>query len=247
MALADILGQFLVANQPTVLPGQQLGLAGLLPKKRLDPTQGLGGAIAGMAQPSGPGMVGQQDAVDQDVDTTNIAQSHGEVQGTEKAMTPGEAPKPKTPFWDTRGGNILGSLIGMLGLGGLGAAIGGISGGGRGAARGASYGMGMGALTDLQSRMAGMSAPANLLEQQLKSQKTEIPSDIRTALIYGQMTPEMKKTYRESKGDIPIGQLMSEFDTWYEGRKKGKTPSGSQPGLEEPFPEQTEENTISVR
>ena len=66
---------------------------------------------------------------DLSVDTSGLG-NFGEVNtnaGTNVTGAPGKS--NKTPFWETKGGGIVSSLLGVLAMGGLGYGIGAVSGG----------------------------------------------------------------------------------------------------------------------
>lgn len=117
---------------------------------------------------------------DLSVDTSGLG-NFGEVNtnaGTNVTGAPGKS--NKTPFWETKGGGIVSSLLGVLALGGLGYGIGAVSGGRRGGAQGAAYGLGMGTLQDLSLRKQGMEAAYN--QQQAQQKLAELQNSQRGSL-----------------------------------------------------------------
>lgn len=148
--------------------------------------------------------------------------------------------KQKTPFWQSRGGDILKSLMGMLAFGGLGAGIGAMSSPGAeglGARRGAAYGMGTGFLTDLAARQAGAGA-------QIKGRKLDIETEIAktgkasVGLGYSKLGLQkeeveaakrmaaIEKKYRLNPKSVTADEI-AELKTWYRMQmtKKSEPPS----------------------
>lgn len=138
---------------------------------------------------------------DLSVDTSGLG-SFGEVNSNAGTNTTGAAGQSnKAPFWESKGGGIMSSLLGVLALGGLGAGIGAISGGRKGALNGASYGMGLGTLQDLALRKQGMEAPYNQQQAAIKaaelanSQKGTLQKDIE----FMKANPEDKSLIEDYK------------------------------------------------
>lgn len=138
---------------------------------------------------------------DLSVDTSGLG-NFGEVNtnaGTNVTGAPGKS--NKTPFWETKGGGIVSSLLGVLAMGGLGYGIGAVSGGRRGGAQGAAYGLGMGTLQDLSLRKQGMEAPYNQQQAAIKaaelanSQKGTLQKDIE----FMKANPEDKSLIEDYK------------------------------------------------
>lgn len=154
----------------------------------------IGGAIA-----KSPMSLAASQARDPSVDTSSLG-NFGEVNSSAGTDATGAQPKTtKGNFWDSKGGGILQSLLGVLALGGLGAGIGAISGGGRGALQGASYGMGFGALQDLALRKSAMEGTANEEKLQYdleKAQLSAVPTSKREFDLAQQM-PEYGKFLQE--------------------------------------------------
>lgn len=199
------LAQFALTNNPTMISNKNASFAGMFPgswgfgddpnKKILSqqapttlndphPIDVIGGAVG---------------------KALGDARSFGGVNTTAHNSQMGQPSNDQKPgFWDSKGGSILSSLLGVIALGGLGAGIGAISGGGRGAARGASYGMGLGTLQDLALRKQGMEAPANVAKNELELEKIKqsgIPSDARMFSMYQNMPPEQQKAFQQYKLD----------------------------------------------
>lgn len=213
----NILGQFALSNNPTLMTQRRPGLAGLIgdmiskgkddPSKQAlaqyapttlnnpNPMDIIGGALGKAAMPQAKSRFSLAPELQApDVDMSNLG-NFGDVNSTAHATEMGQkADAGKPGFWDSKGGNILGSLLGIIGLGTLGAGIGAISGGGRGALRGASYGMGFGALQDISLRKQAMEAPANQIKSALeleKIQQSAISPEIKFAQQYQNLDPSM--------------------------------------------------------
>lgn len=222
--LTNILGSFALANDPTLYKKpRQPGIGNFFgfgmdddPNKKIlaqnspstlsNPDNHImdiiGGAIAkpAMTPNSRFHLEGVQDPK---TDISGIGQ-WGQVNSTASSpVTGGMAESTGKKFWDTKGGGILSSLLGVIALGGLGAGIGAISGGGRGALRGASYGMGFGALQDMAMRKAAMEAPTNeaKLENELaKAQLSATPTSMREFGL-AQKYPEYAEFLKQQKFD----------------------------------------------
>lgn len=282
--LANVLAQTALSNNPTMISNRRPGLLGLVDmfskgkddptKKQLaenapttlndpDPMSVIGGAFSKMAQMQTNPM--QANAHAPDTDTSQLG-TFGDVNTTahtKQMGTPANSDKPG--FWDSKGGNILASLLGIVGLGGLGAGIGAISGGGRGALNGMSYGMGFGALQDIGLRKQGMEAPANqnkLQSELLKANSGYIPDDIKTSQ-YLKNNPELMPTYEQAMRAKKAGETPEEtqgmldmFDNWYSQKYGGgasKTPGASVPSSPSAptkgvtIPPRTKDNVTTVR
>lgn len=214
---SNILGQFAISNNPTLMTQKRPGLAGLIgdmiSKGRDDPSKQalaqyapttlnnpnpmdiIGGALGKAITPQAKSRFSLAPELQApDVDLSNLG-NFGDVNSTAHSTEMGQkADAGKPGFWDSKGGNILGSLLGIIGLGTLGAGIGAISGGGRGALRGASYGMGFGALQDVALRKQAMEAPANQVKTALELEKIEqsaISPEIKFAQQYQSLDPAM--------------------------------------------------------
>ena len=117
---------------------------------------------------------------DLSVDTSGLG-DFGEVNTNAGTNVTGAAGKSnKTPFWESKGGGIVSSLLGVLAMGGLGYGIGAVSGGRRGGAQGAAYGLGLGTLQDLSLRKQGMEAAYN--QQQAQQKLAELQNSQRGSL-----------------------------------------------------------------
>lgn len=228
--LTNILGQASITNNPKFLSPQGANLGGALfglgggkggsspsanqdpnrstlaehsPMTLPDPEKDIGKIIGGALMKSPisahqPQLEGNRDL---SVDTSNLGH-FGEVNsnaGTNATGAPAQSNKQS--FWNTTGGGIASSLLGILALGGLGAGIGAISGGRRGAANGASYGMGLGTLQDLALRKEGMEAPYNQQQAAIKAaelanaQKGTLQKDIE----FMKANPEDKSLIEDYK------------------------------------------------
>lgn len=227
----NILGQSAYVSPPELINQRRAGLMGLIDmvsrgkddpsKKQLaqhapstlndpDPISIIGGAFGKLSgakpmstTPMTPGMTGLTD-----VDTSNVG-NFGDVNTTAHNDDMGAPADSKKPgFWDSKGGNILGSILGVIALGGLGAGIGAISGGRRGAGLGASYGMGFGTLQDLALRKQSMEAPTNLMK--LENEKAKIEESSKS---------EFEKTmeYMNSqKGGAGTQDAASAYKAYYD-------------------------------
>lgn len=207
--LGYTLGNFALQNNPTMIGRQKrMGLGSMFgfdgskdPNKSVIAQQApsalsnpeanisdiIGGAIA-----KSPMSLAASQARDPSVDTSSLG-NFGEVNSSAGTDVTGAQPKTtKGNFWDSKGGGILQSLLGVLALGGLGAGIGAISGGGRGALQGASYGMGFGALQDLALRKSAMEGAAN--EEKLDFERAKAAeaakSDLQKDVEYIKTLPE---------------------------------------------------------
>lgn len=228
----NTLTQFAISNNPTLMSQKRPGLAGLIgdmiskgkddPSKQAlaqyapttlnnpNPMDIIGGALGKAAMPQAKSRFSLAPELQApDVDLSNLG-NFGDVNSTAHASEMGQkADAGKPGFWDSKGGNILGSLLGIIGLGTLGAGIGAISGGGRGALRGASYGMGFGALQDIALRKQSMEAPSNIAKNELEMAKIEqsgIPTDAKMFSMYQQMPPDQQAAYKDYKmASNPIG------------------------------------------
>lgn len=253
------LAQFAMTNNPNLVSQQGANLAGMFP-----------GSWGWGSDPNKKVLAQQAPTTLKDPNPVDViggavgkalgdAQNFGGVNTTAHNTQMGQPSNDQKPgFWDSKGGNILGSLLGIIALGGLGAGIGAISGGGRGAARGASYGMGLGTLQDLALRKQGMEAPANvtkLTTEATKAQLGAIPEDIRTSQ-YLKNNPSLMDTYTKAMsakkaGETPedMKNMLDMFDSWYSskygGSKTAGTPKGN-PSSASGAPPMTPENTIDL-
>lgn len=195
--LINILGQTAYSNNPNLIQSDTSNstigglLFGLGRKKQADPNReifaqnipeglhlnqdDLLGIVKGAVnkQPMSPAFQGVQKDFNVDVDTTGLGH-YGEVNSNAS---------PKKDFWNTKGGNIASSLLGMVALGLLGAGIGAIGGGRKGAASGAAQGLGFGLMQDMGLRKQG-------IESQYNQQK----SAIELAQLQNKDKSEMEKS-----------------------------------------------------
>lgn len=248
----NILGQFAISNNPTLMSQKRPGLAGLIgdmiskgkddPSKQAlaqyapttlnnpNPMDIIGGALGKAAMPQAKSRFSLAPELQApDVDLSNLG-NFGDVNSTAHASEMGQkADAGKPGFWDSKGGNILGSLLGIIGLGTLGAGIGAISGGGRGALRGASYGMGFGALQDISLRKQSMEAPANLMKLETEQQKalqSSLPSSYEEYQIaqkdpsYGQFLQGRKESpYKSAYLDLATKRDARAEEQYQQGLK----------------------------
>lgn len=214
--LGYTLGTFALQNSPTMIGRQKrMGIGAMLgfdgskdPNKSIiaqqapsalsNPEAHIGDIIGGAIAKTPMSLSGAKTA-DPTVDTSSLG-SFGDVNssaGTD--VTGAQSKTTKGNFWDSKGGGILSSLLGVLALGGLGAGIGAISGGGKGALQGASYGMGFGALQDLALRKSAMEGAANEEKLQYDLQKAQLSAIPTSKREYdlAQQIPGYDKFLRE--------------------------------------------------
>lgn len=217
-SLTQILGYSAMQDSPTLVSSQNPGLGSLFGFGTKDPNRSIiassnagslnpqpqdvdaaiGGALATktMTPQSRIHLEGNRDL---NVDTSGIG-NFGQVNSTANAPVTGGTGQPK--FWDSKGGNILSSLLGIIGMGALGAGVGAVSGGGRGALNGLSYGMGFGALQDVALRKAAMSSEANeqkLTNDLMKAMQAGVPADAKMFGMYQQMSPDQQQAFQDYK------------------------------------------------
>lgn len=204
--LINILGSFANSNNPNLMTPQGANLGAMLfglgqGKPKVDQTKValathspsvlpdadidthlpniIGGALAKQSMSAHKPSF-EMEKRDLNVDTSGLG-SFGEVNSNAGTNVTGAAAQSnKTPFWQTKGGGIVSSLLGVLALGGLGYGIGAISGGRRGGAQGAAYGMGLGTLQDLSLRKQGMESAYN--QQQAAQKLAELQNAQRGSL-----------------------------------------------------------------
>lgn len=212
--LGYTLGTFALQNSPTMIGRQKrMGIGAMLgfdgskdPNKSIiaqqapsalsNPEAHIGDIIGGAIAKTPMSLSGAKTA-DPTVDTSSLG-SFGDVNssaGTD--VTGAQSKTTKGNFWDSKGGGILSSLLGVLALGGLGAGIGAISGGGKGALQGASYGMGFGALQDLALRKSAMEGAAN--EEKLDFERAKLADASKPDMV---KTMEWLKANQGGNADI---------------------------------------------